>query len=57
MLILSVLLIPVWYLVSKHEEKFLIEKFGERYLGYMKETPMFIHYKKKYKGKNQKPED
>ena len=49
MLILSILFVPVWYTISKREEKNLIEKFGERYLKYMKETPMFIPHKNKTK--------
>lgn len=49
LLILSILLIPVWYMVSKSEEKFLIGKFGERYSEYMEETPMFIPTKRKTK--------
>jgi protein-S-isoprenylcysteine O-methyltransferase Ste14 len=53
MLILSILLVPAWYMVSKREEKLLIEKFGERYLEYLKQTPMFVPKRKKNRGKDQ----
>ncbi|MCS7365029.1 MAG: isoprenylcysteine carboxylmethyltransferase family protein [archaeon GB-1867-035] len=36
MLTLSIILIPIWYIVSIYEEKFLIKKFREEYLQYKK---------------------
>ncbi len=36
MFALSILLTPLWYIVSKYEEKFLMKKFGKQYMNYVK---------------------
>jgi protein-S-isoprenylcysteine O-methyltransferase Ste14 len=37
-----IVIIAFYYFISKHEEKLLLEKFGEEYEDYVKEVPMLI---------------
>ncbi|RLG99383.1 hypothetical protein DRO38_07805 [Candidatus Bathyarchaeota archaeon] len=55
MLILSILFVSVWYMISKREEKFLIEKFVRVFEVYEGNTYVLYHTRMKTK-KAQKPE-
>jgi protein-S-isoprenylcysteine O-methyltransferase Ste14 len=37
-----IVIIVFYHLVSRYEERLLLQKFGEEYEGYMKEVPMWI---------------
>ena len=40
--VILIILIPVWYIECRIEEKHLVELFGEDYLDYKKNTGMFL---------------
>ena len=57
MLILSILFVSVWCMISKREEKFLIEKFVRVFEVYEGNTYVLYHTRMKTKKeKAQKPE-
>ena len=40
------IVIVFYYLISRHEEQLLLNRFGQDYANYMKQVPMWIPYKK-----------
>jgi protein-S-isoprenylcysteine O-methyltransferase Ste14 len=41
-IVMAPVLTVIYYRLAKQEENIMIEQFGERYIEYMREVPMFI---------------